>query len=198
MIDSSWRSPYQRFCVNPIVARLKHLKVTPHHLTIIALLTGVATLPAIAYGQRMIALALLAFSGYCDTLDGSLARAKGQASPQGAALDIVSDRIVEFAVTLGLFFYAPQERALDSLLMLGSVLICITSFLVVGIFSENNSQKSFFYSPGVMERTEAFACFALMIAFPGLFWIVAKAFSALVLLTGLIRVYQFHAASEPS
>lgn len=198
MIDSSWRSPYQRFCVDPIIAQLKRSAITPHHLTLVALLTGLATLPAIAYGQTIIALILLAFSGYCDTLDGSLARAKEQTSPQGAALDIISDRIVEFAVILGLFLYAPQERGLDSLLMLGSVLICITSFLVVGIFSENKSQKSFFHSPGIMERSEAFACFALMIAFPGLFWIISKAFSALVLLTGLIRIYQFHIASEPS
>lgn len=69
------------------------------------------------------------------------------------------DRVVEFVVVLALWFVAPQQRGLWCLLMLGSMLLCITSFLVVGIFSENQSQKSFHYSSGLMERAEAFSFF---------------------------------------
>jgi hypothetical protein len=78
-----------------------------------------------------------------------------------------------------------------SLLMLGSILICVTSFLVVGIFLENTSQKSFYYSPGLIERAEAFLFFVLMILFSKAFSILAVIFSILVFLTAALRLYQF-------
>lgn len=75
--------------------------------------------------------------------------------------------------------------------MLSSVLLCITSFLVVGIFSQNTTEKSFYYSPGLIERFEAFLFFSLMMFLPGIFSYLAYAFSGLVLMTALIRMAQF-------
>lgn len=124
-------------------------------------------------------------------LDGSLARHQNKTSPIGAALDITADRLVEFAIILGLFLIDPHKRGLLCLLMLGSVLLCITTFLVVGIFSENQSEKGFHYSPGLMERTEAFAFFALMMLFPIYFTPLAAIFSALTFFTAGKRLYEF-------
>lgn len=130
-------------------------------------------------------------SGFLDTLDGSLARHLKIASPQGAALDIICDRITEFAIILGLYAVDPNTRALSTIMMLGSILICVTSFLVVGVFVEKSAEKSFFYSPGLIERAEAFIAFAIMILFPSLFTIVSFVFSFLVLITAAVRMHQF-------
>ncbi|MGM0439504.1 MAG: CDP-alcohol phosphatidyltransferase family protein [Chlamydiota bacterium] len=133
----------------------------------------------------------LATSGYCDTLDGSLARLQNRPTSLGTVYDITSDRLVELATVLGLYAYAPQERHLLSLLMLGSILICITTFLVVGIFSENTSKKSFSYSAGIMERTEAFIFFSAMILLPQHFNNLAAIFTIMVFITALIRIREF-------
>ena len=67
----------------------------------------------------------------------------------------------------------------------------MTSFLVVGIFSENKSQKGFHYSPGLMERPEAFLFFAMMMLLPTLFSALALLFTFLVFLTAGLRVLEF-------
>jgi len=169
-------------------------KVHPHYITTLALTFGVLV-PVFAK-HTVFALCFLLISGLFDILDGSVARAFGKTSKVGAALDITSDRIVEFAIILGLFLINPEERGLYCLLMLGSVLICITTFLVVGIFSQNESEKSFHYSPGLIERKEAFAFFTLMFLSPSLFSFLALTFSALVCLTGLVRIRAFIAHSS--
>ncbi len=138
-----------------------------------------------------LAFTLLIITGYLDILDGSVARAVGYPSSIGAVLDIVSDRIVEFSVIVGLFAVDPVSRGLICLLMSGSVLICITSFLVVGIFVPNTGEKSFHYSPGLMERSEAFLFFGLMMLFPSLFMWLGILFVVLVALTAVIRVKEF-------
>ncbi len=189
MIDSYYRELYQRVCVNPLLPLLQ--RFSPILLTVTGCLLGLATCPLLAFDLPLLALSALILSGFLDTLDGSLARYQKNTSPKGAVLDIVCDRAVEFSVILGLFFVDANSRGLPCILMLGSILMCITSFLVVGIFTENQSAKGFHYSPGLIERAEAFLFFAIMIAFPGIFFIGAYLFSGLTLLTAVIRLRQF-------
>ena len=77
------------------------------------------------------------------------------------ALDISSDRLVEFAIVFGLLIIDPSTRAIPAALMLGSILVCVTTFLIVGMFTDNHTQKSFFYDVGLMERAEAFFVFCV-------------------------------------
>ena len=191
MIDSYYRAPLQETLIDPVLEGLDRSGLSPIMITFASLLTGLAVLPCLFWGERVLALVLLASSGYLDVLDGSLARHQGQSSAKGAVLDILSDRTVEFAVIMGLCLVDPASRALTCLWMSGSVLLCVTSFLVVGIFEQNSSHKSFHYSPGIMERAEAFAFFAVMIAWPASFAFLAPVFAVLVGLTAAIRVFQF-------
>lgn len=191
MIDTYLRHTYQTIAVDPVLKVAVKKNISANMLTLAGLAIGLGIIPSLSFGWNGLALALLAFSGYLDTLDGSLARASGSTSHKGAVLDIVSDRIVEFGVVLGLYLADPASRGLICILMLGSILICVSSFLVVGIFSENHSTKSFHYSPGIMERTEAFIFFALMFVFPTYLDYLGITFTILVTLTGLIRVWQF-------
>ncbi len=191
MLESKLKPHYQKYFLNAVTANPLVRKLSPNMLTLLSLLFGVAVMPALYVGAVVTATLLIVLSGYFDTLDGAMARAVGRSSALGTVYDIMSDRVVECAIVLGLVSVAPAERALPALLMLCSMLICITSFLVVGIFTDNLSEKSFHYSVGLMERAEAFIFFIIMIWLPDYFTVLALAFSLLVLLTGMHRIQQF-------
>ena len=197
MLESYCRSQYQRWFVIPIATRLGP-KITPNQITCIAGFIGMMALPALFFNFPVIAGILVLLSGYFDTLDGTLARLKHTVSDMGSILDIIFDRIVEFAIIFGLFTVDPMHRAWMALLMLGSILICITSFLVVGIFTPNTSEKGFHYSPGLMERAEAFIFFLLMIFLPSAFNELALCFSLLVMFTTVQRLFQFYKQQDIS
>lgn len=193
MIEPYIRPSYQQILGDPLAQMLGKI-LSPNAITLLSVLTGVGILPTLLSNQTTIALILLVLSGLLDTLDGTVARLSHKASPFGTVLDILGDRVVEFAIVLGLFLVSPEHRALACIIMLGSMLICVTSFLVVGIFSKNESHKSFHYSSGLMERPEAFVFFGAMILFYDYFQILAFLFSFLVFLTALLRMIEFKKA----
>ncbi len=195
MIEQYLRPWYQKIFVNPLIKAFGK-RITPNQITAFSALTGLLILPALLLKQTALAVVLLLLSGYLDTLDGSLARIQNKSSDWGSVLDIMSDRLVEFTVVLALFLQHPVDRGLDSLLICGSMLLCITSFLVVGIFSQNNSEKSFYYSPGFIERAEAFIFFIFMLVWPAYFHILALLFVFSVSLTAVIRLFEFYSHSE--
>jgi len=195
MIEQSLRQSYQRIFIDPFLQIWGH-KISPIFITFLAAIFGLLFIPAFLTGHAILAICLLLASGYCDTLDGSLARHQQKTTPLGSVLDIMADRLVEFSVILAFYLINPIQNGLASFMMLGSILLCVTSFLVVGIFTENSSNKSFHYSPGIMERAEAFVFFILMILLPQYFVLLALVFSGLVCLTALIRLTQF-AISNP-
>lgn len=190
MIETYFRPAYQKMFVNPF-AKLLAGYVSPNLATYFSGLFGLIVFPALYFGHEFIAFIALLISGYFDTMDGTLARLTNRTSDFGSVLDIVTDRIVEISVIAGLFSVAPASRAWLSMGMLASVLFCVTTFLVVGIFAENNTNKGFHYSPGLMERPEAFIFFFFMILFPKAYAILAGVFIILVIWTGLYRVFEF-------
>jgi phosphatidylglycerophosphate synthase len=190
MLEQKVRQQYQYWLVDP-VANWAQKKLAAAQITLSALVVGIMVVPALYYHHQYIAVALLLLSGYFDTLDGTVARLEGVSSSLGAVYDIMADRIVEFSAVFGLYLVDPGQRGLMCLLMLGSIMFCVTSFLVVGIFTANNSQKSFYYSPGLIERAEAIILFILMMLVPNVFWYITPIFIMLVGFTTLVRLYEF-------
>ncbi len=190
MLETHLRHHCQRIFVDPIVKIIAKYS-NANFVTFLSLLFGVLVLFSIVSHHKLLALIFLLLSGYCDMLDGSLARHHENSSLLGCVFDIVADRLVEFSIILGLFLFDPATRGLMCILMLGSMLFCITSFLVIGIFAENDSHKGFFYSVGLMERAEAFIFFAAMIIWPHAFTYLATAFVILVTYTAIMHVYRF-------
>lgn len=192
MLETYVRPIYQRCLVDPVAQLCQQRWATlPLHVTLASVGAGICAALAIYAHLPTLGIVLLLLSGYFDTLDGSLARLQKQATDHGAMFDIIADRVVEFAIVFALFALDPTGRAAMALVMLGSILICVTSFLVVGIYTANESHKGFHYSPGIMERAEAFIFFILMILLPQCFIIFAAIFSLLVALTAAIRIIQF-------
>lgn len=174
--------------INPLVPFFSSL--SPTLITLFGCLLGVSAAAFIPLGYPWVALFLLLLSGVCDTIDGTIARLTGRTSELGAVCDIVCDRVVEAAIVIALFLVEPG-RGLIMLLVLSSFFLCVTSFLVVGIFHENGSTKSFHYSPGLIERAEAFLFFVLMILFPRWFAMLGITLFLLVLVTTMIRLIEF-------
>lgn len=195
MLEQSMRDRCQRYILDPAMPWLSKW-ASPMALTLASGVFGFLCAFAIIVNYPLTATALLLVSGWLDMADGSLARYQNRPSTLGAALDIFVDRVVESVVVVALFLQFPSDRGLMCLLMMASMLLCITSFLVVGIFTENNTDKSFHYSPGLMERAEAFIFFILMIFLPQYFTILAISFSLLVLWTGVYRIIEFIRANN--
>ncbi len=191
MLDSFYRKPYQKLFINPLLQLPLLQKIHPSTLTICACLSGLL-IPFFLYCHlNLLACCALIVSGFLDTLDGSIARMFNKTSDEGAMLDIVSDRFVETFIILGLFLFNLETRGLVCFGMLGASYLCVTTFLVVGIFTSTKSEKSFYYSPGIIERGEAFIFFAFMILYPRIFHLLSISYITLVLLTTFIRIYQF-------
>lgn len=190
MLDTYLRPFYQPLVTTHLVKKIAN-HVEPEQLTYAACFCGLAIVPVLLMHIPQLAIILLLLSGYLDMLDGAVARSANKQTASGAVLDILSDRIVEFAVIAGLVLLDPAGRAIYGFMMLGSCYICVTSFLVMGIFMPNESQKGFHYSPGLMERAEAFIFFILMMLSPRFFPLLAVIFSMLVLFTAGVRVREF-------
>ncbi len=191
MIDTHFRPIFQKVCVLPIANYIKNTKTTPTTISLAALFSGLLATPFITFGAGIFSIFFLLLSGYLDNLDGVMARFSKEKKDSGTVIDIMSNRIVEFGVILALFGYNPKARAFITLLVLGSLFLCVTSFLVVGIFTKNKSEKSFHYSPGIIERTELFAFFILLILFPKAFTALGITLSILLLLTAGLRIWKF-------
>lgn len=190
MLDTYLRPKLQPIFVEPFLKTSLAKKLTPNMVTIFAGVAAVISAMFLVIGSKFIAVVFLLLSAYFDILDGSIARAHQKDQPFGAVVDIVMDRFVEFTIIFALFAVSPVHRGSLCMLMMGSVLICVTTFLISGIFTANNSEKSFHYSPGLMERTEAFIFFTAMMLFPQAFSYLAWAFILLVGYTAARRILE--------
>ncbi len=103
MVGDSWTHKVARVCILPLV----NTAVTPNHLTILRLITGIAACSAFALGTQQWNLwggVLWIFSAFLDRADGELARITGKTSEWGHKFDYFSDVTVTalFFVGIGL------------------------------------------------------------------------------------------------
>lgn len=136
----------------------------PTRVTYLALAVGLAASVTFVFGYEVLAVSFLWLSGLFDAVDGSIARATGTMSKRGTFLDIVFDRIVEIGFVLSLAIVHPEAR-LGLLVLSCTFFLSITMFLVMGALVENDGPKTFKYQAGLVERTECFILFSLMMLF---------------------------------
>ena len=181
---------HARKYVNPIIELgaefLLKLKLTPNNVTILALLLGVSTSIFLYFDMQIIAVTLLWVSGYLDAVDGAMARRSNSSSSFGTLLDIVSDRIVEVSIVLVLGLKFVDVRY-NLIVLTVCILMSMTIFLTVGALSEKKGVKSFYYQAGVVERSEGFIFFSLIILIPSYLGIITNIFSILIIITAIQR-----------
>ena len=90
------------FKVGVVLARLG---VSADMLTIVGLLLHVGVVPLILTGHFVWAVPLGIIAGFCDALDGAVARAGAGSTKAGAFLDSTTDRISELLVSAALTVY---------------------------------------------------------------------------------------------
>lgn len=116
--------------VAPAAAAAARLGISPNQLTVIGFLLHLPAAWAFAQGRLVTGALLLAVAAAFDALDGTLARATGQASTGGAFLDSCLDRLSEIAIFTGLLWHAqslgPQMALLAYAAATGSVMVSYT------------------------------------------------------------------------
>lgn len=135
---------------------------------------------------KVLAVLFLWLSGFLDAVDGTLARKTKTSSPFGTVMDIVFDRLVEISLIISLSIkYSKNPNFF--LVLACSIILSMTIFLTVGAVSEKKGEKAFYYQAGLMERTEGFIMFTIMIVFTKYVDILALIFALLIFYTAIQR-----------
>ncbi len=101
-------------------------------------------------------------------------------------MDIVFDRLVEIMVLLALTIAYPA-LGVGTALVFASIILSMTVFLTVGAVAEKTGNKSFYYQPGLVERTEGFIMISLAVLLADARFLVLVVFAALIFFTALQR-----------
>ena len=168
------RESILRYVELPGARLLRALKLTPNVVTLISFAITVASAYLVGSGWVVAGGRGFLLGSGLDRMDGALARLTGTASPFGALLDSVFDRLGEAALFVGLAFYAIRGGASESFLPI----FIITLFLAL-IFSQGVSYLrargeglGVFTRAGVMTRTERVILLGIGLLIDQIFWVL--------------------------
>lgn len=114
----------------PVVSLLYSLHVTPNMVTAFSLIPAVISTPLIATGHFGLGALLGTGSGFCDMVDGMLARRYDSMSDVGELFDAAVDRYVEYLLLAGLAIYfrtSPVVLVVTLAAILGSFMVSYTT-----------------------------------------------------------------------
>lgn len=186
MLDTKARK-YLQPAFEKMADLLIYMKISANQLTEVALLFGLLAAISVYFGYNIIGVVLLWISGSLDAVDGTIARRTASSSALGTVLDILFDRVVEILVLLAIAFTNPFTGIYIAI-VLSSIIISMTVFLTVGALAEKKCEKSFYYQPGLVERTEAFIMISLVVLITGFRVEILLLFAAMILFTAFQRV----------
>ncbi|ESP99542.1 MULTISPECIES: CDP-alcohol phosphatidyltransferase family protein [Streptomyces] len=179
-------------------AMLDRPAVTPHRLTALGMLTGLASAGSAAAGWWPAAMVLWLLSRLADGLDGPLARRRGTADRSGAGgfLDICADFLVYGAFVVGVAV-GVGGPALPFLLVLLAYYVNGTVFLAFSSIAERTGRRgdgrlsggrSLNFLGGLAEGGETIAVHTLWCLLPGFAHTIAWVWAAVVAVTAAHRV----------
>lgn len=187
MLDTYGRKHADRF-IEPAACLFEKINWKPTHVTIAALVTGlVASASFLFKAPVAVPIVLLWFSGYLDTVDGALARRTKKTTPVGTMLDIFFDRVVELSFIVSFAIRFP-ESVFSQLILVCAIVLSMTVFLTSGTLLKNNGIKSFRYQTGLMERTDGFILFTIMMIFDDYMKYTAAIYALLIFFTAIQRL----------
>ncbi len=184
MLDTRVRKYIQPF-IQSIANIFIKMNISANTITLISLILGICSSILIFYNFNILAILILWISGLLDAVDGSIARLT-KSTPFGTVMDITFDRIVELSIIISLTLKFPQS-SIYMVFLTASIVVSMTIFLTTGLMSEKKSEKSFYYQAGLMERSEAFILFSLMIYFQNNLNLLTIIFTILIMFTSIQR-----------
>lgn len=175
------------------------LPFTPTQITLSSVLFAAIGFLFASVSLPYHALGFFVLAGIVDAIDGAVARAKKMVSAQGAYIDGITDRLVEFLFILSFFFFPlpsvliPASLTLIIFLFFGS---SMSSFATA--YAEHRhvaDGKKIAAQPGILPRAERliilFAAFALVPSFPYLSSVLLLIGAALGVITFFQRFLYF-------
>ena len=151
-----FRSAVLRYVEIPGARFLRALKFTPNSITLIGFAITVAAAVLVGYGWLFVGGIVFLSGSALDLMDGALARLTGTASPFGALLDSVFDRMSEAAIFVGLGVYAIREDFSDDyrLFFILVVLLALVFSQIVSYLRARGEGLGVFTRAGIMTRPE--------------------------------------------
>ncbi len=145
-----------RVLLDPVVALLSLIGVSPMAVTLFGILLSMVGALFVARGNLLVGAIILIFSGLCDVLDGSLARSEDSVSRFGAFIDSTGDRLTELAYFIALVFYY-ADRIPTNRLMIFVVLAALTGSLLTSYARARAEGLDLECKVGFLERPERVA-----------------------------------------
>jgi phosphatidylglycerophosphate synthase/putative flippase GtrA len=139
---------YFTWAIRPLWGLVLRSGVPPMAITTLSVLLALASGVSFAAGRFALGGWLYIFSGICDLLDGRLARARGEVTRVGGALDSILDRYADAAVLVGLAYYYR-----DNWVLVPTLLALVGSGLVPYIRARGEA-SGVDVKVGLMQRAE--------------------------------------------
>jgi phosphatidylglycerophosphate synthase len=176
-----------------LASTLSKSPITANEVTLAGFFVGMAAVPALAFEQFSLALALVLANRFFDGLDGAVARQHG-VTDLGGYLDIVLDFIFYSAVIFG-FVLVDPANALWGAFLIFAFIGTGTTFLTYSVFAAKHDiktdirgRKSIYYLGGLTEGFETIVALSLMCVFPAWFWLIALVFGSMCWVTTATRI----------
>ena len=151
------RAAVLRYVEIPGARGMRAVGLTPNAVTLLGFAVCVAGAALTALGWPLYGGIVFLAGGILDLFDGALARLTGRASPFGALLDSVFDRLGEAALFVGMGLYYLQDDALTP----GALWVSMLAVLLGLAFSQGVSYLrargeglGAFTRAGIMTRSE--------------------------------------------
>ena len=165
------------------------VKLHPNTITVFAFVFGIISGLLIINNEYMFALLFILISGYLDIIDGTVARLTNKSSKLGGYLDLIFDRLVEAFIVLA-FYLAFNDYPIVYMLFYIGVIFNFSTFMLASSIFDNKGNKIMHYDIGLVERSETFITFILMLLFVDYSVYVLLFFIILMFITGLIRLFR--------
>ena len=181
-------------------ARIAHgIGLTPNHISALGIFFAVIS-GIIYWKWRLLQFSLvtapifLLISGFCDALDGAIARIYGEATPFGKFLDSMLDRYADAIILCGIILGGLCDPFWGFIALIGSLMVSYARAKAEALGVEMEAV-------GVAERAERLIILAVA-SFLGVVYLEALNLAVIVLgiltsLTVLQRVVHFIRASKP-
>lgn len=192
MFDGRWRAAVDR-TTGPAGAALVRRGVTADVLTASGLVMAGVTAVAVATGHLLLAVPLLALTGFHDLLDGPVAKAGGTASVRGAFFDSVADRVADAVIMAGVAWYLVSQNE-GHLAILPLAILGVTS--LVSYERAKAEALGISAKGGLMERAERMILLGVGFLAPWLLVPVLWLLFGLITLTAAGRFMKVWRAAE--
>ena len=161
--------------LTPLVKLFSRWRLSPNSFTIAGVIITTIGATAFVLGYIRIAGVFILLGGFCDTVDGLLARMTGKDSRFGALFDSAVDRYAEFIMFLGIaiyFFYV------DDFITAAGTLLALCGSFMVSYARARSESLGFEAKIGLMQRPERVVLIGLgailhLFAFKLAIWLVA-------------------------